>query len=522
MPLQKEADGGVPQGLRKLVSTQETERSGGGKAVPVNEQSKQLLLPFVTAENSKPLRKEVVAKAVSGEPVSSLCAVPKAKGNQRQVSSVTMEGVTKRLRSALRKVTSNKGAAGPDKQTVEIVERHFESLLPKLSSRLLAGKFEPGDIRRVWIPKPGGGKRGLGIPNVIDRVVQEAIRQVLDPVYDPTFHPASYGFRPMRGCHMAIEQAEKYLEAGSDFVVDIDMEKFFDKVCHQRLLSRLAQRVNDKRILVLIGKMLKAKVVMPDGVLVSTEEGVPQGGPLSPLLSNIVLDELDWELERRGHRFVRYADDCNIYVGSERAGKRVMRSISRFIEGKLRLKVNQLKSAVARPSERHFLGFSLGIHPRDGDIEIKLSKRSKKRIRQRIVELTPRNWGNSLKACICRINKYLQGWFSHFGITSHWEVSSMETLDKHIRRRLRAIQLAHWKTKRTIVRKLIKLGVSKRTAYRRIYCGRKRLWVLSHDPAVDRALRNAYFADRGLKSLANLARTKLRSIFAPEQLLLPL
>ena len=519
MTLQKKADCGRPQGLRKLASTQEAERPGGGKAVPVNEQSKQLLLPFVTAENSQ---NEIVAKEVSGEPASSLGAVPKANGNQRQVSSVTMEGVTRRLRSAFRKVASNKGAAGPDKQTVEIVERHFESLLPKLSSRLLAGKFEPGDIRRVWIPKPGGGKRGLGIPNVIDRIVQEAIRQVLDPLYDPTFHPASYGFRPRRGCHTAIEQAEKYLEAGSEFVVDIDLEKFFDKVCHQRLLSRLAQRINDKRVLVLIGKMLKAKVVMPDGVLVNTEEGVPQGGPLSPLLSNIVLDELDWELDRRGHRFVRYADDCNIYVSSERAGKRVMRSISRFIEGKLRLKVNQLKSAVARPSERHFLGFSLGVDPLEGDVEIRLSERSKKRIKQRIVELTPRNWGNSLKACIRGINKYLQGWFSHFGITSVWEERTMQALDAHIRRRLRAIQLAHWKTKRTIVKKLIKLGVRRKTAYRYIYSGRKRLWALSHVSAVDCGLRNAYFAERGLKPLVGMARTKLRSIFAPEQLLLPL
>jgi RNA-directed DNA polymerase len=221
-----------------------------------------------------------------------------------------MEEVAYRLAFAFQKVASNRGAAGPDRQSVDEVRAHLDEVLPSLATALLSGTYEPGSIRRVWIPKASGGQRGLGIPNVVDRVVQEAVRQVLEPVYEPTFHASSHGFRPGRSCHTAIAEARQHLEEGHEWVVDLDLEKFFDRVHHQRLMARLAQRVSDRRLLVLIGKMLKAKVVMPDGVVVSTDEGVPQGGPLSPLLSNIVLDELDSELAERGHRFVRYADDC--------------------------------------------------------------------------------------------------------------------------------------------------------------------------------------------------------------------
>jgi group II intron reverse transcriptase/maturase len=301
-------------------------------------------------------------------------------------------------------------------------------------------------------------------------------------------------------------------------VVDLDLEKFFDRVCHQRLMARLAQRIDDRRLLVLVGRMLKAKVVMPDGVRVSTEQGVPQGGPLSPLLSNIVLDELDWELARRGHRFVRYADDCNVYVRSERAGQRVMASLTDFIERRLRLKVNADKSAVAHPEERHFLGFSLRCEPLDGDMEVLLSKRSQERLAARVVELTPRTWGDSLKACISGINAYLLGWLGHFGICTAGAERVMRTTDAHIRRRLRAIQLAHWKRKSTIATKLTKLGVRKRTAWRGVYRDRQSLWALSHSPAVDRGLRNAYFAERGLVSLAEQWLARHQPIAAPVQL----
>jgi len=398
-----------------------------------------------------------------------------------------------------------------------MVREHLDEILPRLAAELTSGTWQPGLIRRVWIPKPGGSQRGLGIPNVVDRTVQEAVRQVLEPLYEPTFHPSSHGFRPGRSCHTAIAEARTYLEEGRSFVVDMDLEKFFDRVCHQRLMSQLAQRVHDKRLLALIGRMLKAAVVMPDGVVVGTEEGVPQGGPLSPLLSNIVLDELDWELDRRGHRFARYADDCNIYVDSERAGLRVMRSMTEFISRRLRLKVNAAKSAVARPEERHFLGFSLRRDPWEGEVEVRLSERTTKRATARIIELTPRNWGDSLKSCISQVNVYLRGWFGFFGICSAEAQRQLGRLDAHLRRRLRAIQLKHWKCKRTIARKLIKLGVRPKTAWRRVYEGRKSLWTLSHDPAVDRGLRNAYFAERGLVSLKDLWRDKHSPTGAPKR-----
>jgi group II intron reverse transcriptase/maturase len=323
---------------------------------------------------------------------------------------------------------------------------------------------------------------------VVDRVVQEAVRQVLEPLYEPTFHASSHGFRPERSCHTAIAEARQHLEDGHEWVVDLDLEKFFDRVNHQRLMARLAQRVGDKRLLVLIGKMLKAQVVMPDGVVVSTDEGVPQGGPLSPLLSNIVLDELDSELERRGHRFVRYADDCNIYVRSERAGHRVMASVVSFIERCLRLKVNASKSAVARPEERHFVGFRLRREPLDGEVEVLLSKRSKDRLDARVRDLTPRSWGNSLRACILGLNAYLVGWLGFFGICTEGVERTLSTLDAHIRRRLRAIQLRHWKTQRTTVRRLLALGVSRKLAWRTLYAGRRSTWALSHSSAMQRGL----------------------------------
>jgi group II intron reverse transcriptase/maturase len=299
----------------------------------------------------------------------------------------------------------------------------------------------------------------------------------------------------------------------------MDLEKFFDQVNHQRLMSRLAKRVEDRQLLTLIGRMLKAHVVMPDGVRVATEEGVPQGGPLSPLLSNVVLSELDDELARRGHRFVRYADDCNIYVRSERAGKRAMASIERFIERRLRLKVNREKSAVARPETRHFLGYRL--HPQaDGSVEVLLSERSVKRLREKVRELTPRAGGRSLEEVIRRVNQYLRGWLGHFGVCTMGVARVVHGTDAHIRRRLRALVLKHWKRRLTIARRLIRLGQSKRTVWRRIYEGRKSLWALSHTPVVDRGLRNAYFAERGLVSLEVTFTTIWAANRAPRQLLL--
>lgn len=521
MTRQKSEDRIEPKSRRKPASTRGRERPGGGKAVPVNQQTWQLGLPFGTAENGGGQPSPLVGAAARGRPRAAAFAGPKPKVKDKQVASATMEEVTERLDEAFQSVASNKGAPGPDRQTIEQVRACWGVVREELAASLLEGTYQPGDIRRVWIPKPGG-QRGLGIPNVVDRVVQEAVRRVLEPRYEPTFHPNSHGFRPNRSCHTAIQQARRYLEDGYEWVVDIDLEKFFDRVCHQRLMARLAERIDDRRLLVLIGRMLKAKVVMPDGVKVSMEEGLPQGGPLSPLLSNIVLDEFDQELARRGHRFVRYADDCNVYVRSERAGRRVMAGLTGFIEGRLRLKVNADKSAVARPEERHFLGFSLRREPLDGAVEVLLSKRSKERLAARIVELTPRNWGNTLVACISETNAYLLGWLGHFGICTAGVERVLYTMDAHIRRRLRAIQLAHWKRKPTVATKLTKLGVSNRAAWRSAYQGRKSCWALSHSPAVERGLRNAYFAERGLVSLAEQWRARHQPMAASGQLRLAL
>lgn len=522
MARQKSEDRTVPKGRRKTVPTRGSESPGGGKAVPVNERTEQLELRFGTAEDSAARAVGADGVADTGLPVPATRAVPKPRRTKRRATSATVEEVAGRLQEAFQNVASNQGAPGPDRQSIEQVRTDLNEILPKLSAALLSETYVPGDIRRVWIPKAGGEQRGLGIPNVVDRVVQEAVRQVLEPLYEPTFHEASHGFRPGRSCHTAIAQARGYMAEGYEWVVDLDLEKFFDRVHHQRLMARLSQRVADRRLLALISHMLKARVVMPDGVVVSTEQGVPQGGPLSPLLSNVVLDELDQELAQRGHRFVRYADDCNIYVRSERAGKRVMASVVDFLDRRLRLKVNAAKSAVARPEKRHFVGFRLWRKPLDGEVEVLLSKRSQERIDTKIRELTARNWGNSLRACILQLNAYLLGWLGFFGICTEGIEQTLQRLDAHIRRRLRALQLAHWKTKSTIARRLIQLGVKPRTAWRGVSEGRKSRWALSHSSAVDRGLRNAYFAERKLVSLAERWKQEARYIAAPVQLLLPL
>jgi len=519
MARQKSEDRDKPQGRRKPVVTRRFESGAGGEAIPVEEEPKQLSLFAGTAEVLA--QASVDGGVARSQERAAPRATPKPVVKGRQATVATIDAVTERLSEAFSNVEANRGAPGPDGRTLDVMRKHLGEWLPQLEVALQEGTYVPGEIRRVWIPKAGGGERGLGIPNVVDRVVQESVRLVLEPLYEPTFHASSHGFRPGRSCHTAIAEAVGYVDEGYAWVVDLDLEKFFDRVNHQRLMSKLAGRVSDKSVLVLIGRMLKAKVVLPDGVVVSNDEGVPQGGPLSPLLSNVVLDELDRELERRGHRFVRYADDCNVYVRSERAGQRVMASLKQFIERRLRLKVNEQKSAVARPEERHFVGFRLRREPLDGQVEVLLSKRSQERIGERVRKLVPRNWGSSLDACILQLNGYLRGWLGFFGICTA-EQRTFHNLDAHIRRRLRAVQLRHWKRRRTVAKKLISLGITRRTAWRSVYEGRKSTWAMSHASPVDRALRNSHWDARGLVSIERSWLAKQEKVVAPVQLSLVL
>ncbi|MBM4013125.1 MAG: group II intron reverse transcriptase/maturase, partial [Planctomycetes bacterium] len=427
------------------------------------------------------------------------------------------------LATALLNVVRNKGAPGVDGRSVEEVLGSARSLLPRLHRALLEGTYQPGDIRRVWIPKPGGGQRGLGIPNVIDRWVQQAVVQVLEPVFEPTFHSSSHGFRPKRGAHTAIAEAKEYVGGGYGVVVDIDLSKFFDRVHHHRLLGRLGQKVADSRILKLIGLMLKAKVVMPDGTRVSTEEGTPQGGPPSPLLSNVVLDEFDKELARRRLHFVRYADDCNIFVRSERAGQRVMGSIRKFLQSRLRLLVNEEKSKVARPEEIHFLGFRLRKAKERTKVEVLVSNRTKERMDAKIRELTPRMWGQSPTRCIEQINVYLRGWSGYFRICTEEDVYLLHVWDAHIRRRLRAILVRQKKRPRHLYRHLQHRGASSRAATHTAWC-RRGTWYRSNTSGMTAAYRNAWFHER-LVSLVSTweelnPRPKLASVLASGQTLL--
>lgn len=493
---QQSDDRVVPEGRRKASRAH---NSGQGKAGTVSKQAGQLELYAETAENPQGATSQVPTSPLGGKGRG----VPKsALGKSNTPSPMKMEEVARdaNLREAFVRVAANRGAPGPDRQTINEVRKHLDGCLLVLSRSLLDGTYRVGDIRRVWIPKANGGQRGLGIPNVVDRVVQQAVQQVLSPHYEPTFHDGSHGFRPGRSCHTAIQRAKEFLEEGHDWVVDIDLAKFFDEVNHDRLMSRLEQRIADRRVLSLIRQMLQARVVMSDGVVVANERGTPQGGPLSPLLSNIVLDELDQELSERGHRFVRYADDCNVYVKSERAGLRVMTSLKHFIEKRLRLKVNAEKSKVAKPQERSFLGLKLW-RQKDGKVIIHVAEKAVQRLNAELKALTPRNWGQSLDDCIQRVNVLLRGWLGYFGICSAGQRDQLERIDGHLRRRLRAIVVKQWKRKSYIVNQLTSLGVPAPLARVDIHSRRASWWALSIRRAVCRGLTNAFFERRGLFGL---------------------
>lgn len=395
---------------------------------------------------------------------------------------------------ALKRVERNKGSHGIDEMSVKFLRRHLYDNWDSLRENLRKGTYTPFPVRRVEIPKPSGGVRMLGIPTVTDRFIQQAIAQVLHTIFDPSFSEHSYGFRPNRRGHDAVRKARGFIKEGYRWVIDMDLEKFFDKVNHDKLMGVLAKRIKDKELLRLIRKYLQSGVMI-NGIVVSSEEGTPQGGPLSPLLSNIILDDLDKELEERGLRFVRYADDCNIYVRTKKAGNRVMNSITTFIEEKLRLKVNKEKSAVDRPWKRKFLGFSFtnGKNPK-----IRIAKESIMRLKQKIREITSRSKPFPMEVRIEKLNKYLMGWCGYYALAE--TPSKFEEFDKWIRRRLRMCMWKQWKLPRTKVRKLISLGVPDHKAYEWGNT-RKNYWRISKSPILSRTLGNSYWSRLGLKSL---------------------
>jgi RNA-directed DNA polymerase len=408
-----------------------------------------------------------------------------------------MEEVCERenLKEALRRVKANKGSAGIDGVTVGGIVDYLKQHWPAIREQLLNGTYKPKPVRRVEIPKSDGGVRKLGIPTVLDRFIQQAVMQVLQRQWDRTFSDHSYGFRPGRSAHQAVAQAQQYIAEGRSWCVDLDLEKFFDRVNHDKLMDQIAKRVGDKRLLKLIRAFLNAGV-MENGLVTPSAEGTPQGGPLSPLLSNLVLDKLDRELERRGHRYVRYADDCNIYVCSERAGQRVMESVTQFITQKLKLKVNETKSAVARPQERKFLGFSFTAGP---EFKRVIAPKTLDRFKQRIREITQRAKGVSMKTTIEELAPYMRGWRSYFGYCETPEV--LVSLTRWVRLRLRAAMWRQWKTPRRRREALLELGVRLRLARNTAASGLGP-WYLAKAKALSVGLSNAYFKSLGLPSLA--------------------
>lgn len=398
------------------------------------------------------------------------------------------------LLSALKRVERNKGSHGVDEMPVQNLRKHILEHWESMKMELLEGTYKPQPVRRVEIPKPDGGVRLLGIPTVTDRLIQQAIAQVLTTLYDPTFSEHSYGFRPKRSAHGAIRKAKGYMQEGNRWVIDIDLEKFFDKVNHDRLMGTLSKRIEDKRLLKLIRNYLKSGIMI-NGIVTTSEEGTPQGGPLSPLLSNIVLDELDKELEERGHKFVRYADDCNIYAKTKKAGNRVMGSVTSFIEGRLKLKVNLNKSAVDRPWKRKFLGFSFTLHK---EPKVRIAKESMKRMKNKIREITSRKKPYPMDYRIKKLNQYLMGWCGYFALAD--TPSVFRAFDSWIRRRLRMCMWKNWKKPSTKVRKLIGLGAPKDKAYE-WGNSRKSYWRISKSPVLHRTLGNSYWSSQGLKSL---------------------
>jgi RNA-directed DNA polymerase len=412
-----------------------------------------------------------------------------------------MEAVVARenLLDAYSQVMSNKGAAGVDGMPVEQLKLYLQEHWARIKESLLNGTYRPQAVRCVEIPKPNGGVRQLGIPTVLDRLIQQALHQVLSPLFEPDFSESSYGFRPGRSAHQAVLAAREYAAQGRRWVVDLDLEKFFDRVNHDVLMSRLARRISDKRVLGLIRRYLQAGM-MAGGIVSQRVEGTPQGGPLSPLLSNILLDELDKELERRGHKFCRYADDCNIYVRSREAGERVMKSVTEFLSEHLRLKVNAEKSAVARPWERKFLGYSMTWHKQP---RLKVAPESVRRLKAKVRTILREGRGRSLSKVVEDLNRLLRGWVQYFRLA---EVKGVfDELDGWLRRKLRCLLWRQWKRPFTRAKSLMKRGLEKLRAWRSATNGRGAWWNAgaSH---MNEAFPKSYFDRQGLISLLDQLR----------------
>lgn len=404
------------------------------------------------------------------------------------------------LERAMARVIANDGAPGVDGMRVTDLEKYFERHRDRIIGELLSGTYRPQPVKRVEIPKLDGGVRKLGIPTAVDRVIQQAILLVLSPRWDETFSDNSFGFRPNRSAHDAVALAQSYLEEGCTWVIDMDLEKFFDRVNHDVLMSRVARRVQDKRLLKLIRAFLNSGVLV-DGLLSGTPEGTPQGGPLSPLLSNLLLDELDRELESRGLRFARYADDCNIYVKSKRAGERVLQSVTAWLDKRLRLKVNQAKSAVDRPWKRKFLGFTFTVRRKRS-----IARSSKAKFKKRVREITKRNRGSSLERVVRELRSYLLGWRGYFGFCQTRSV--LRDLDSWIHRRLRSYVWKQWKTGKRRFHELRKLGVSKDLAAQTAG-SRKGNWHISRSPALNFALPGRVLAELGIPLLLEQSEPKV-------------
>jgi group II intron reverse transcriptase/maturase len=399
------------------------------------------------------------------------------------------------LFAALERVRRNKGGPGIDGMTVEELPDHLRQHWAGIRVKLDSGRYVPSPVKRVEIPKPGGGERELGIPTVLDRMIQQAMHQTLSPIFEATFSPHSYGFRPGRSAHDAVKAARDYVEQGYNYVVDVDLAKFFDTVHHDRLMARLRAEIKDERVLKLLHAYLKAGV-MVNGMTEATEEGTPQGGPLSPLLSNIALTELDRKLEERGHSFVRYADDCNIYVRSQRAADRVMANVTRFIEGRMRLQVNRDKSAADLVTNRTFLGFQF-YRTQAGEIRIVVSQKSIKRAKSKLRKLTRRSQGNSLEVIRDRVNYFVIGWTNYYSLVDFR--GQFNNLDRWLRRRMRQIRWKQWKTIRNRIENLLALGGSKQWAIRTSMSS-KGCWHIAKSRPLHATLNNAYWRQFGLKS----------------------